>query len=224
MIPMVTSLFDLLNKAQTKPEFKELVLVTCRSFWGPDSPKTFEEASKHLEKVAKDDGSCERVVYEANQCRDFIKDPNEQPKPEKDKRFKILKSRVTSNNYPSFFIPAPENMTFEEAGNLARETGRPVITAQQEIPQRSAAFNEIFETYLRPTRQTARQVAPQTLTEQPNLTPSENQSQTASSTLGPGSMTEYGWYDQEIEDDIIAQMLERTISREDAIVRVFNEA
>jgi hypothetical protein len=45
----------------------------------------------------------------------------------------------------------------------------------------------------------------------------------AAPTTGPGTMTEYGWYDQEIEREIQSYMARLGIPREDAIIRVFNE-
>lgn len=39
-----------------------------------------------------------------------------------------------------------------------------------------------------------------------------------------GEMTEYGWYDQELEDEIEKAISEYKLQREDAIVKVFNEA
>jgi hypothetical protein len=38
----------------------------------------------------------------------------------------------------------------------------------------------------------------------------------------PGDMTEYGWYDPEIEDDIERVMDEAMCNREEALLRVFN--
>lgn len=43
-------------------------------------------------------------------------------------------------------------------------------------------------------------------------------------TRGPGKMTEYGWFDSEIEDEILAVEKKTGMSREDAIVQVFNDA
>lgn len=42
--------------------------------------------------------------------------------------------------------------------------------------------------------------------------------------LQPGDMTEYGWFDQEIENEINAIRATTGIAREDAIIRVFNDA
>jgi len=43
-------------------------------------------------------------------------------------------------------------------------------------------------------------------------------------TRGPGKMTEYGWYDGEIEDEIEGAKKRMGMSREDAIIHVFNNA
>ena len=41
--------------------------------------------------------------------------------------------------------------------------------------------------------------------------------------LGPGDMTEYGWFDPEIEREIETLVHQQNLNREDAIIRVFNE-
>jgi len=43
-------------------------------------------------------------------------------------------------------------------------------------------------------------------------------------TRGPGKMTEYGWYDNEIEEEISDVQTRTGMSREDAIIDVFNNA
>lgn len=41
---------------------------------------------------------------------------------------------------------------------------------------------------------------------------------------GPGKMTEYGWYDKEIEDEIESVKKQLGMQRDDAIIQVFNNA
>lgn len=38
----------------------------------------------------------------------------------------------------------------------------------------------------------------------------------------PGDLVEYGWYDQELEDEINLLMRTHTVGREDAIIIVLN--
>ena len=42
-------------------------------------------------------------------------------------------------------------------------------------------------------------------------------------TTGPGTMMEYGWWDEEIEADVDLYMNQYGVNRENAIIRVFNE-
>jgi len=46
---------------------------------------------------------------------------------------------------------------------------------------------------------------------------------TEKETFGPGHMCEYGWWDEDIEEDIKLYMKNSGVSREEAIIRVFNE-
>ena len=46
---------------------------------------------------------------------------------------------------------------------------------------------------------------------------------TEQETSGPGHMCEYGWWDEDIEEDIKLYMKNSGVSREEVIIRVFNE-
>ena len=70
MLPKVTSLFDLFNKARTNKLYERLAIITAKNFGG--DVVTFEDAKEYLSRLAKNDGDCSGVVREANFCRDII--------------------------------------------------------------------------------------------------------------------------------------------------------
>ena len=139
MLPRVTSLFDLFNKARTNKLYEQLAIIAARNLGG--SIQTLDEAEKWLNMNANDCGSCAGVVEEVNFCRDLVKDESyPQPKANRPVKFKVIKERdvIDSNNYVRWQYTAPRITFSEETQSLnriqraAQEQNVAILTAQQQ--------------------------------------------------------------------------------------------
>lgn len=129
MLAKVTSLFDLFNKARTNKAYEQLAMIAARNLGG-DNINTLADAERWLNITANDSGDCNGVVGEVNFCRDLVKEDGEPKKPVK-RRLNMTKIRQRLENLETLHVFSEPSMVFEEARNLAMETGEPILVSQQ---------------------------------------------------------------------------------------------
>jgi len=156
MLPKVTSLFDLFNKARTNKLYEQLAIISASNLGG--NVETLEQAEKWLNMTANDVGDCNSVVAEINFCRDLVKDdskPTSKPR-RRLTNLKVIKESdvIDSNNYIRWQFAAPRMTFSEEAQSLnriqraAQETGTATVTAQQGITPREVNFLPIADDFV----------------------------------------------------------------------------
>lgn len=104
MLSEVSSLFDLLNKAKRRDDYKELVITTAKCLCS--RANTFEGAARFLEDLAAENDSCEVIIAESNYQAQWAKNDFE-PEVKDDKtwqelqlEFEIIKNEAILHNRP----------------------------------------------------------------------------------------------------------------------------
>jgi hypothetical protein len=129
MLAKVTSLFDLFNKARTNKAYEQLAMIAARNLGG-DNIKTLADAERWLNITANDSGDCQGVVGEVNFCRDLVKEDGEPKKPLK-RRINVEKIRQRLNETERRYIFSDAAADFEDARNLAIQTGETILVSEQ---------------------------------------------------------------------------------------------
>ena len=244
MLKEITSLFDFFKKVETNKEYELVAIYAyCEDGYNP-SPYTYESAKNWINKWNCGEDTCEGMVLYLNGFVRKMNDPQEnarmvhrlselnfkQKVAEESLRLltldKLDKERIAREiqQLPGGIYPnIPPTMTTIDWTTIAQQytTQRinPNLYGTITIDNGGAHFN---------TNE------PAATTPQPPIENIWADFETLPGTIPavgvplahtprPGDMVEYGWYDQEIENEIETLVHQQNLSREDAIVRVFNE-
>lgn len=210
MLKGLTSLWDYFNKCKEDKAYEEVAIRgyihdTCNQ-----SPHNFETAKNWLEKWVLD--SVKNGFEET--CNGMVNYLNQQIKQINNDEFEARR----------------QGQTIQEAIDTQRQqaqmTGQPVITAQQTPLAHTDWITSPFTVRYTIDNQGAH--IENLWGDIPGLpghpdNPIVGPPLTRTRAPHTGEMTEYGWYDQEVENEIETVCHQQNVGRDDAIIRVFNE-
>ena len=216
MIDKVTSLFDLYLKAQTQEPYRQLtVLVAKKLSYRAFDPASLEEAKEYLDRVAIYAGSCSCIVEEANLSRSAVQDdrnPEEMPKEDKTFRAKLSKLKMADERSQADSYQQISTESLLQSIEAVNRSNTILSFANHPIPLHNDNSN--VANFIVPTVSPTNNQSDAAQTDQPAGWPF--------TPVRPGDLVECGWYDQEIEDEIASHMRAHELSRDEAIIRVFN--